>query len=81
MVFIGTKLALVVKYPRQGGGFQPALIHSIESSAASETNTEMVLKSSLVVEQKNPLESKDKMIQTIKEAIHSMDDLLSYVIM
>ena len=45
-------MALEVKYPRQGVGFQPAFIHSIESPTASKTNTEMVLKNSLLVEWK-----------------------------
>ena len=44
LVFIGTKLALEVKYPRQRGGFQPAFIHIIESPTASETSNKMVFK-------------------------------------
>ena len=43
LVLIRTKFALEVEYRRQGGGFQPAFIHSIESPIASETNIENVL--------------------------------------
>ena len=32
LVFIGTKLALEVKYPRQGGGFKPAFIKDANKS-------------------------------------------------
>ena len=73
MVFNGTKLALEVIYPKQGGGFQQAFVHSIESPTSGETNYEKVLKNSLAVEQKVPFESKDKMVEAIKDAIDSMD--------
>ena len=47
-----------VKYHRQGGGFMPALINSMESHAAIEPSTESVVKNSLAVEQKDLFESR-----------------------
>ena len=76
MVSIGPKLAIEVRYHRQGGGFQQALIHSIETPTTSESNSEKVLKKSLAVERKVPFESKKKIVEIIKDAIVSMDPVI-----
>lgn len=67
-------MAIEMRYHRQGGGFYPSFLNSIEIPvSAALSNDKTIFKNSLVVECKTPLRSEDTVINAIKEALSSLN--------